>query len=178
MSGGQTSLGSQVCVCPGTGGRGCVQSHFVLPGLGQGLAWCEWRCYWQCPALEKCRNLISTFSETGFSGCANTNVLPAVLSGPSTLQQNPPQNPTAEANDQNHSYSLLPTFPFVPQISPGARKQVGGKVQLGGVSEPLLRMDVSWRDSKVSNPGCGTQRGILACPLNKANISRQNLTRI
>lgn len=121
MSGGQTSLGSQVCVCPGTGGRGCVQSHFVLPGLGQGLAWCEWRCYWQCPALEKCRNLISTFSETGFSGCANTNVLPAVLSGPSTLQQNPPQNPTAEANDTKttlilscqHS-PLCHRFPQVP----------------------------------------------------------------
>lgn len=52
----------------------------------------------ECLALEECRNLISTFSETGFSGCANTNALQAMQSKPSMVQQKPPQNPNPEAN--------------------------------------------------------------------------------
>lgn len=53
----------------------------------------------ECPALEECRNLISTFSETGFSGCANTNVLQALPPRPSVGQQKLPQNPKANATN-------------------------------------------------------------------------------
>lgn len=141
-------------------------SGCVLPAAGWSRG-C--RCYWQCPALEECRNLISTFSETGFSGCANTNMLPAVLSRPSTVQQNPPQNPNAEAKDSQftlilscqHS-PLCHRFPQVP------RNRWVARYGSWGVSEPLLRMDVSWWDPKVSHPGCGTQRGILACTLTES----------
>lgn len=56
----------------------------------------------ECLALEECRNPISTFSETGFSGCANTNVLQGVQSRPSMAQQKPPQNPKAKASNKEH----------------------------------------------------------------------------
>jgi len=60
----------------------------------------------ECPALEECRNLISTFSETGFSGCANTNVLQAMQLKPSVVQQKPPQNPNPKANASNFALIL------------------------------------------------------------------------
>lgn len=108
----------------------------LCPGsslLGQGLAWCGWRCHWQHPALEECRNLISSFSETGFSGCANTKVLPAVLSRPSRVQQNPPQNPSAEANDSKVTLTLScqhsPLCHRFPQV-PGNRCM--GRYSTGG----------------------------------------------
>lgn len=55
-----------------------------------------------CSALEECRNLICTFSETGFLGCAHTNV----QLKPGVVWQ-PPQDPNLEAVPQPCPHSLL-----------------------------------------------------------------------
>lgn len=70
-------------------GRGSTMRGEML------IALVEW------PALEECRNLISTFSETGFSGCANTTVLRAMQSKPSVVRQKAPQKPSLQAHASN-----------------------------------------------------------------------------
>lgn len=90
-------LQCQVCVPPVTGSRRygvLFVSHQQLAGTGSGTVWEEMLvALAKCPALEEHRNLISTFSETGVSGCANTNALQAVQSKPSVVQQKTPTKP-------------------------------------------------------------------------------------
>lgn len=67
-----------------------------------------------CPALEECRNLICTFSETGFLGCAHTNV----QLKPGVVRQ-PPQDPNLEAVPQPCPHSLLKSCPLCCSGFPG-----------------------------------------------------------
>lgn len=97
----------------------------------------------KCLALEEYRNLISTFSETGFSGCANINALQAMQLRSSMVQQKTPQNPKANASNfalilYGQSALLCPEFPQAL-----TRRRVG-RCSSWWVSEPLLRMAVSW----------------------------------
>lgn len=86
-----------------------------------------------CPTLEECRNLICTFSETGFLGCAHTNV----QSKPHVVWQ-PPQKPNLKAVPQPCPRPLLKSCPLllwvplaqITQRCKGAARR----------SEPVLRM--------------------------------------
>lgn len=114
----------------------------------------------ECPALEECRNLISTFSETGFSGCANTTALRAMQSKPSVVQQKPPQNPNLQAHASNLALVPLLSRDLGVLGCPGQeRRGWWGGAAAGGWH--FVAVLPSWWDAVVSHPGRGGWSGVL-----------------